>query len=277
MEPRFRYCLNTGTVRGHHLPLPRIVDLAADAGYNGIEPWIGEIEAVPAADLKGLASHIRDRGLAVEGAIGFAEWIVDDPARRARGLEQMKRDMDLVARIGGTRIAAPAAGATDTAVMSLMAIADRYRAVLELGDQTGVTPLIEVWGFSKTLTRLGDAAYAAVECGHPHASVLADVYHLYKGGSGYGGLRQLNGAAIQVFHMNDFPAEPRETITDAHRVFPGDGVAPLRSIVGDLAAAGFRGVLSLELFNEGYYKQEAAVVARTGLEKMKAVARAATA
>jgi sugar phosphate isomerase/epimerase len=105
--------------------------------------------------------------------------------------------------------------------------------------------------------------------------VLADVYHLHKGGSGFGGVRLLSGAALQVFHMNDYPAKPpRGTITDAHRVYPGDGVAPLRQVLRDLRALGFRGVLSLELFNREYWKQDALTVARTGLEKMRAVVRA---
>ena len=101
------------------------------------------------------------------------------------------------------------------------------------------------------------------------------MYHLHKGGSGFGGLRLLSAAALPVFHMNDYPAKPpRATITDADRVYPGDGVAPLRQLLRDLRGLGFRGVLSLELFNRTYWKQDALAVARTGLEKMRAVVRA---
>ena len=56
--------------------------------------------------------------------------------------------------------------------------------------------------------------------------------------------------------MNDYPADPpRETITDGSRIYPGDGVAP--SALHDLHDIGFRGVLSLELFNRDYWKQDA--------------------
>jgi hypothetical protein len=37
---------------------------------------------------------------------------------------------------------------------------------------------------------------------------------------------------------------------------------------------GFSGYLSLEVFNREYWKQDALVVARTGLEKMRAAVRA---
>jgi sugar phosphate isomerase/epimerase len=78
--------------------------------------------------------------------------------------------------------------------------------------------------------------------------------------------------------MNDFPATPpRETIKDADRVYPGDGVGPLTQIVKDLLATGFQGTLSLELFNPTYWKDDALNVARTGLAKMKETVAKATA
>jgi sugar phosphate isomerase/epimerase len=78
---------------------------------------------------------------------------------------------------------------------------------------------------------------------------------------------------MQVFHLNDYPALPRDKITDADRVYPGDGVAPLPAILRDLRQLGFRGYLSLELFNREYWKQDALTVARTGLEKMRAAVK----
>ena len=72
----------------------------------------------------------------------------------------------------------------------------------------------------------------------------------------------------------DYPAEPpRESISDAHRVYPGDGAAPLKDLLRTLRHIGFHGVLSLELFNRDYWKQDAAAVARTGLAKMRNLVR----
>jgi len=103
------------------------------------------------------------------------------------------------------------------------------------------------------------------------------VFHLYKGGSDFAGLRLVNGAALPCLHFNDYPASPpRESIKDADRIFPGDGVAPLTQMLRDLMAAGFHGALSLEIFNATYWKEDPYGVARIGLAKMKeAVAKAA--
>lgn len=270
----FGLSLNTSTIRGQELGIVREVEIAAEAGYDAIEPWMGTLDLYlkNGGSLKDLGKKIRDLGLTVESAIGFAQWIVDDEAARKNGLEQARRDMDTLVQIGGKRIAAPPVGAHDKPGPDLATAAVRYRTLLELGAKMGITPQAEVWGFSKTLSRLGETVYVAIESQHPQACVLPDIYHLHKGGSGFEAIKLLSGTAVQIFHINDYPAEPpRETITDAHRVYPGDGVAPLAAALRDLRLAGFRGFLSLELFNRDYWKQDALVVAQTGLAKTKAV------
>jgi sugar phosphate isomerase/epimerase len=274
VKHHFIYCLNTSTIKGQKLSLVEEIDVASRAGYHAIEPWISEIDdhVKHGGTLKELNQRFKDKGLSVESTIGFFEWIVDDDARRAKALEEAKRNYDLCAQIGAKRIAAPPLGATDRTDIDLHRAAERYRALLDLGDQFGVVPQVEVWGFSKTLGQLGDAALVAIESGHPKACVLADVYHLYKGGSPLSGINLLSATAMHNFHMNDYPAEPpRDRIGDEHRVYPGDGIAPLTELFRDLKAMGYNGALSIELFNHDYYKQDAFTVAKTAIEKLKAV------
>ncbi len=269
----FNYCFNTSTIRGQNLSLDREIEITAKAGYDSIEPWVDKIHdyVKSGGSLTELRRRISNLGLTVESAISFSQWIVDDDERRAKALEQNKQDMDVLARIGGKRIAAPPAGATRQAGLDLMKAAQRYRALLELGDEMGVVPQVEVWGSSKNLHRLGQAMFVVIESGHPKACLLPDVYHTYKGGSDFNGFKLLSAKAIQVFHLNDYPADPpRETIGDRDRVFPGDGIAPLNQILQDLHANNSRAVLSLELFNPTYWKQDPLEVAKTGLAKMKA-------
>ncbi len=273
---KIRYCLNTSTIREKKLPIENIVDMSGEVGYDGIEPWIRELETYRDAgkSLPDLKKKLADHGLRVESAIGFARWIVNDDAERAKGIEQMKRDMDLVESIGGTHIAAPPVGmhGKDSLDLDLFAAAERYHAILEVGRETGVTPQVEIWGPSKNLSRLGEAVFVAVESGHPDACILPDVYHIFRGGSAFDGLGLLSGDAVHCFHFNDYPATPpRLEMNDSHRVYPGDGVAPWKEILGLLDSIGFSGAVSLELFNRDYWKQDPKQVITTGLSKMKSV------
>jgi sugar phosphate isomerase/epimerase len=278
-EP-FGYCLNTSTIRGQKLPIEEVAKLAAKAGFGAIEPWLVELQDYTkrGGHLKDLGKLLADLGLKVESSIGFAKWIVDDELERQKGLDEAKRDMEMVAAIGGKRIAAPPAGATDKHMSELGVVADRYRTLAELGAKVGIIPEAEVWGFSKTMSRLGEAVLVAMESGHPQACVLPDVFHLYKGGSGYGGLKLMSGKAIGIFHVNDFPKDKdRAFIKDADRVFPGDGVVPLGEVFRTLRDIGYRGMLSLELFNPEYYKRDAYEVVKTGLDKTRAAVKSALA
>jgi 2-keto-myo-inositol isomerase len=159
-------------------------------------------------------------------------------------------------------------------VIDLLAAADRYRALADIGRTAGVTPVVEVWGFSRTLKRLGEAVLVAAESQAPGGCVLPDTYHLYKGGSDAAGLNLLSAAAIGIFHANDYPRIERDRITDADRVYPGDGVGPVRETFARLKAMNYTGYVSLELFNREYWRQDPHRVAATGLAKMKAAAGA---
>jgi|YNPBryunderm2012_1023409.scaffolds.fasta_scaffold23001_2 2-keto-myo-inositol isomerase len=294
LEP-FGYCLNTSTVRrfenqtwGKSRDIVELIAIASKAGYTAIEPWVSELEAYlqTGGTAKELGKRFRDAGLAVPDVIGFAEWLVDDPDRRKKGLDTAKRTMDLIAQVGGERMAAPPVGATggqsrrddpnfSQPVTDLLTAAERYRALLDLGRSFGVTPIVEVWGFSKSLSRLGETLMVAAECGLPGGCVLPDVYHLYKGGSEFSGLGVLGPHSIGIFHVNDYPEIPRSTIIDADRVFPGDGIAPLKNVYRTLRDIGYRGYLSLELFNREYWQRDPHRVAREGLEKLRAGVRSA--
>ncbi len=271
---QFKYCLNTGTIRGQKIGIVEEIKVTAQAGYQSIEPWIRDINQYKndGGKLSDLKKLIEDSGLMVDSAIGFAQWIVDDPEARKAGLEEAKRDMDVLKQIGGTRIAAPPAGATNMKNMDLLTVGKRYRKLLELGEEMGITPQVEVWGFSQTMSRLAETAFVAIASGHPDACILPDVYHLYKGGSDFASLNILNSKVIHVFHLNDYPTSiPRDKVSDADRVYPGDGDAPWKQILTILDSNNFNGTFSLELFNRDYWKQDPLQVAKTGLHKMKSV------
>ena len=269
-----RYCLNTSTIKGQGLGLLKNIDIAAEAGYDGVELWVDDIKELVAEGktLKSLKKRIDDNRLKVENAIGFAKWIVDEREVREAAFVQMETEMKMMSELGCTRIAAPPSGATSGKSIDLTLAAQRYRSLVELGEKTGVMPQLEIWGASLNLSRLSEALYIAAESGHPQAKILADVYHLYRGGSDFSGMKLMSGSAYDIFHVNDYPGNVnREQLGDADRVFPGDGVAPLKQIMDTISIAGGVKVLSIELFNTAYWKLDALQVAKEGLARMKKI------
>lgn len=273
----FRYCLNMSTIRGHNLGFIKELETASKAGFRSVEIWMNSLQTylTNGGTPKEAKKRIDDLGLTIENCIGFAEWIVDEEDRRKKGLDLMKKEMDLLVQIGCKRTAAPPAGATQTPGLDLKKAAERYRTILELGDTISVVPHLELWGFSKNLSRVSEVFYVALESGHPSAKVLLDVYHLYKGGSPVETLSLINPYSVEILHMNDYPAQlSSSVITDADRLYAGDGVAPIKQVLRALSKKDKPLVLSTEVFNKNYYAQDALLVAKTALQKMKKVVTA---
>lgn len=265
---RFRFCLNTSSISGQKPGLKKQVEIAAEAGYDGIEVWVRDVKAAldEGATAASLKSFIDDHGIRVEDAIGFAPWMCGGK----EGFLQMEEEMNMLAGIGCERIAAPPAGVPSDKPLDLFMVGEKYAELLDLGRKTGVMPQLEFWGSSPSLWHLGQVLMIAAVADDPDARILPDVYHLFRGGSGFDALKMLNGSLIEIFHLNDYPAsKPREEQNDADRVYPGDGAAPMKQIITDLKNMGGVKVLSLELFNRSYWEEDMLEVARTGLSKMK--------
>mgnify|MGYP006148812339 CR=1 FL=1 len=68
---KFRFSLNTSTISGQKLGIEKYIDIAARAGYDCIEPWIGDLKAYVSngGSLKTLKKLLDDSKLSAEGEI----------------------------------------------------------------------------------------------------------------------------------------------------------------------------------------------------------------
>ncbi|SEW51810.1 sugar phosphate isomerase/epimerase family protein [Chitinophaga arvensicola] len=275
-SPAFKYSLNMSTIRGQKLGFIKELETASKAGFRHVEIWIDTFQTYlqQGGSVTEARKIIEGLGLQIENAIGFARWIVDDEATRKAGLAQLQQEMEQLAKIGCKRIAAPPMGANNahTPVIDLNVVTERYLAILEMGEKTGVLPILEMWGGSPNLKKISQVLYVVTESGHKNARVLLDSFHIFKGGSSFDSTAFVGKPAIDIFHVNDYPAGiSPEKISEPDRIYPGDGIAPLRQLMQCIRNPEKPVIISLEVFNNSYYQQDALLVAKTGLAKMKAI------
>jgi 2-keto-myo-inositol isomerase len=268
----FKYCLNTSTIRSDGATILDAINTAADAGYDGIEPWVKELDAW--VDGGGTLDQVKDlaesREIQIVNLIAFPEWGVPENDRRQAGFEEAKRCLEMVQKLGCPFLAAPPFGIHDR-VTDLFGVAERYGELVDVAEPFGVTLLLEYWGIAKTLGRTGEALLVAAECGREGVQLLADVFHMYKGSGHHHGFEHFGNGRLGLVHVNDYPGSPaRNEITDADRVYPGDGLAPWAEIMADLNKIGYQGMLSLELFNQAYWDLGPDAAAKEGIAKLKA-------
>lgn len=259
-------CLDTATIRP--ASLKEKIAIAAEAGYDAIEPWDGELEGFEnnGGDLKALGKEIEDRGLFVPSVIGLWNALPPTKDEWEASLEDTRRRMRMASDIGAEHIQTIPNTVGENYDLSW--VADRYRDIIEIGIQDyNIKPALVFVKFFPLKT-LGEAAAAALNANHPEARIIPDTYHMYISQGGFEGLSMLDGSAIAIFQFADVPRSPEvDQLEDEHRVYPGDGILPLPKILSDLKETGYSGCVSLELYNPNYYEQDLQQVAETGLQK----------
>ena len=267
-------CLNTSTIRPAGL-LEKIA-IAARNGYAAIELWTEELTRFEQSgrSLSELRRILDDEGLAVASVITLSDWMQSRGFHKETAYREARRRLRQAAAVGAAHMVA--SPVPDAPHLDIPLAAARYRELLEEGEAFGVRPAMEFLGFQHNLFQLEQALAIVHQADHPHGCVVLDPFHLYRGGSGFGGLKDLSSTAIAVCHFNDAPASPPQfEQTDADRVYPGDGILPLKAFLKDLDAIGYGGFLSLELFNPHYWTRDLEEVAGTGREKTEAVIHSA--
>ena len=268
---RFDYCLNTSTIRSPRVSVLEYVDIAADAGYDGIEPWVEEIDTWVEAggSLEQLRDHAASRGIRIVNLIAFFEWAVPENDRHARGMEEARRCFEIAQVLECPFVATAPKGIHDREV-DLFTVARRFAELTDNVSDFAPKPLLEFWGVARTLGTVGEALLVAAESGVRDARLLTDIFHMYKGSGHQRGMEYLDPGRLGLVHVNDYPSIPgRADIEDADRIYPGDGEAPWGQIVASLERQEYRGMLSLELFNPAYWAEGPVVTARKGIEKLR--------
>ena len=95
-----------------------------------------------------------------------------------------------------------------------------------------------------------------------------DLFHYYKGPSKAEDLGLLTPANLALVQVCDVAGVPRELMTDADRVFPGEGDFSPDHLLAVLRKIGYEGWLSLELFNPTLWQVKPDQVAELGLAAM---------
>jgi len=80
--------------------------------------------------------------------------------------------------------------------------------------------------------------------------VLLDAYHWHLSGGTVSEIAAIPTGMPLFVHINDAPPGDVTTLDDSMRVLPGEGVIDLTAFLAAIAARGYDGPVSIELFSE---------------------------
>ena len=242
----------------------------ADGGCPAVEVWLTKLETHlehhPADDT---AKLLADRGVTLAAAAYQGGLLLSQGEARAAHFDHFKRRLDLCQRFGVKTLVvvadfaqAPDATTLQRAVVSL-AQAGQWAAGF------GVTLALEFRGADAFCACLDTAVSLVEACREPNVGVCLDVFHYYKGPSKPEDLERLTAANLAHVQVCDVAGVPRELMTDADRVFPGEGDFELGLVVSRLRQIGYQGCVSLELMNPVLWRSNPVRVAELGMAALR--------
>jgi 2-keto-myo-inositol isomerase len=246
---------------------------ASTSGFKALEIWAAKLDKYLARHrLDELKALFQKHNLA-PASINSIEFITfRSPQEYAEIQTRCKQLCAWAQALGCDKIVVvpsrtPAGGASRSQIR-----AESVRVLRELGalaQSYGVSLAFEFLGFGWCSVRTLAQCWEIVEeTARDNVGLVIDTCHFYAGGSSLRSIINVPAEKILIFHINDVEERPKETIEDAHRLLPGEGVIPLDDILKRLKQTGFDGLCSIELFRPAYWERPPAELA--------AAARAAT-
>jgi 2-keto-myo-inositol isomerase len=245
----------------------------AKAGIRLVEPNLLKVrefaqkEGGPAA-AKRLLDNLGLRPASNSNQLGLME----PSDERVKNLEELKWKVELIQAIGGDRLVTPSAGPGTYTEDDYKRGVDNMREAAEIAKPFGVTLMLEHARSSRFVGSLATALKMVRETNHPNYRVMMDTYHFWGGISKFEDLELLRDGELHHLHFEDVPANPpREIQGQPHRVYPGEGIAPLRRIIEVLKAKKYAGAVSFETFNpqvQGTDPYQVAMRARKAIEPL---------
>lgn len=153
------------------------------------------------------------------------------------------------------------AGATKQQIID-----ESVKVLNELGDiahRYGVSLAFEFLGQTDCSVQTLDLAKEIIEIiDRPNIGVVIDTFHFYAGNSTFDAIDTLDPAKLFIFHINDAENLPKDQLIDAHRLYPGAGILPIREMKEHFDKIGYNRMVSVEIFRPEYWAQDPFEVAR---------------
>ncbi|MFG3148649.1 TIM barrel protein [Streptomyces sp. NPDC048243] len=230
---------------------------AARAGFDGVEIFENDLLASPLTP-----EEIRDRtadlGLTIDLYQPMRDVEALPEAEFARSLRRARHKFALMRRLGADTVLV-CSSVSPLAVDDDALAAEQLHRLARLAEDFGVRVAYEALAWGRHVNTY-DHAWTVVEtAGHPALGTCLDSFHILARGSDPKGIEDIPGDRIFFLQLADAPLMAMDVLqwSRHYRCFPGQGGFDLSGLLAHVLRAGYRGPLSLEVFND-VFRQAAA-------------------
>jgi 2-keto-myo-inositol isomerase len=237
------------------------IKAARAAGFDYVEIWASKLrDFLRTRSPASLSEHFQTNNIQPL-SINSIEHITFRDAKDYELIQQQCEELSLIAaQINCPFIVVvpgrtPPSGAGRTEV-----IGESVRVLSELCDiaaEHDVALAFEFLGQTDCSVQTLDLAHEIVRAANrTNLGLVIDSFHFYAGDSSIQMIEALDPNLLYVFHINDAEDRPREELNDSHRLLPGLGILPLRTMISAFGRIGYDRVASVEIFRPEYWEMD---------------------
>lgn len=241
----------------------------ARAGFDGVEIFENDLLAFPGTAAE-IGRMIRDLGLTCTLFQPFRDFEGLPGELRTRAFDRAERKFDLMQQLG-TDLLLVCSSVSPAAAGDRQQIVDDFA---QLGERAGARDIrvgyeALAWGRHVWDQRQAWDIVKAVD--HPAIGIILDSFHALVRHVPPESIADIDPAKIFIVQLADAPWLNMDYLQWSRhfRSLPGQGEIPVKAFVSELLRTGYRGPLSLEIFNDYFRSLPAWSVALDGIRSLR--------
>lgn len=248
--------------------LPEKLEAIAAAGFDGVEVFENDLLHYDGSprDVRRLCA---DLGLEILLFQPFRDFEGCRRERLARNLERAERKFDLMQELGTDLVLVCSNVATD-ALGEPALLVDDLRLLAERAAARGLRIGYEALAWGRQVSTWEQAWELVRRADRPNLGLILDSFHTLSLNGDARGIAGLPAEKIFFVQMADAPLLAMDVLEWSRhfRCFPGQGGFDLAGFLAPIVASGYRGPLSLEVFNDGFRAAPTRANAADGLRAL---------
>lgn len=240
------------------------LDAIAKAGFDGIEIFEQDFIASDFSPAD-VGRMVRDQGLEVTLFQPFRDFEGLPEPLRSRAFARAARKFDLMNQLG-TDLVLVCSSVHPAALGGIDRMAADFHALGDLARSHGVRVGFEALAWGRHVNDHRDAWEVVRRAEHPNVGLILDSFHTLGRRIDPDTIRRIPGDRIFFVQLADAPAIDMDLLywSRHFRNMPGEGDLDVTGFMRAVAATGYAGPLSLEIFNDQFRAGLPSLVARDG-------------
>ena len=248
--------------------LPEKLDAAAAIGFDGIEMFENDLltfDGSP-ADVRAIAEGL---GLAITIFQPFRDFEAMPEPQRTRNMDRAERKFDVMQALG-TDLVLVCSNVHPAALDDDARAAADLAEMAERAGRRGLRVGYEALAWGRHVNRWRHAWRIVQAANHDALGLIVDSFHTLAVADDASGIAEVPTDKLFFVQLADAPKLTMDALSWSRhfRNFPGQGQLPVADFLRAALATGYRGPLSLEVFNDEFRAAPARLIARDGLRSL---------